>query len=150
MSEHIDNMKKHDNYRQQMGRLRRAMNSQFYLEAIFIEYAIIEDRVESVLRHTGVFRPEKHNMLNKKLNRLSELQRNKTGLARKYFSDELLESIHAWKSDRNTMIHALLKQDIHTEDLKAIAERGQTIVKTLCSKVTSYNRALERLAEKEN
>lgn len=62
---------------------------------------------------------------------------------------EQIESIHEWKNERNTMIHALLKQSIHTGDLQDIAERGQTLVKTLCSKVSSYNRALERLAEKE-
>ena len=146
----VDNMQKYANYKEQMGRLKKALNSQFYLEAIFIEYAILEDRVESMLRHSGVFRPDKHNTLNKKLNRLSELQRNKTGLAKKYFTEDLLSAIHDWKNERNIMIHALLKQSLHTEDLQAIAERGQALVKTVSSKVSSYNRALDRAAKKED
>ncbi len=36
----ISNIQKYENYREQMGRLKRALNSHFYLEAIFIEYAI--------------------------------------------------------------------------------------------------------------
>ena len=140
-----DNMQKYENYKEQMTRLKKALTSGFYLEAIAIEYAIIEDRVESVLRHTGVFNPEKHNTLNKKLNRLSELQRNKKGLVRKYLSEELLQSIYTWKDERNPMAHALLKLHLHTEDLQSIALTGKTLVDMLSTKVRSYNKALERL-----
>ncbi len=144
-----DNYQKYNNYKEQMTRLKRAMKAQFYLEAIAIEYAIIEDRIESALRHSGVFRPDKHNMLNRKLNRLAELQRNKNGLAKKYFSDELIQEIHSWKNERNPMTHALLNLQLHTEDLQDIAERGEILLKKVNSKVSSYNRALDRLAEKE-
>ena len=65
MEQYIDNMQKYENYKEQMRRLKKALKEQFYLEAISIEYAIIEDRIESVLRHTGVFNPEKHNMKGK-------------------------------------------------------------------------------------
>ena len=65
MDTHIDNMQKYANYREQFGRLKKAINNNFYLEAIFIEYAIIEDRLESILRHSGKLNPEKHNQLNK-------------------------------------------------------------------------------------
>ena len=140
----LDNREKYGNYKEQMGRLKKAMNSGFYIEAIAIEYAVIEDRMESILRHSNKYNPDKHNTLNKKLNRVSELQRNKTGLLRKYISEELIEEIHEWKNNRNPIVHALLKLNLSTEDLKCIAEKGQSIVKTLCSKVTSYNRALEK------
>ena len=46
-----DNLQKHENYREQFVRLKKALTSKFYLEAIFIEYSIIEDRTESILRH---------------------------------------------------------------------------------------------------
>ncbi len=142
-----DNMQKYNNYKEQMGRLKKAISSEFYLEAISIEYAIVEDRVTSALRHAGKFNPEKHNTLNKKLNRLKEMQRAKTGkkpLLRNYISDDLLSSIDTWKSERNTLIHALLSQSLHTEDLREEARQGLEIVKTLNSKVSSWNRALDR------
>ena len=43
-----------------------------------------------------------------------------------------------------------MKQDLHTEDLSAVALDGQALVKTLCSKTSLYNRALKRQANKEN
>ena len=137
-------MEKYGNYKEQMGRLKKAMDNHFLLEALFIEYAIMEDRCESLLRHSGVFNPEKHDTINKKLNRIAELVRNKKSLIRKYISAELIEEIKGWKEERNRLIHALMKQSLTSEELEQIAAQGQQIVKTLCSKTTSYKRALER------
>ena len=49
----MDNNQKYNNYREQFKRLDRSLKNEFYLEALFIEYAIIEDRTESVLKHAG-------------------------------------------------------------------------------------------------
>ena len=38
------NVQKHNNYTEQFKRLKKALGSGFNLEAIFIEYTIIEDR----------------------------------------------------------------------------------------------------------
>lgn len=151
MPEITDNMQKYENYREQMGRLKRAMDARFFLEAIFIEYAILEDRLESVLRHSGRWRPKPDEAVSiyRKVKLVEKLAEQKNSPAKKYFSRELLDSILAWKDDRNTMIHALLKQNIHSEDLQSIAEKGHEIIKALCSKARSYNRTLDRLAEKE-
>ena len=149
MGSAIDNMQKYSNYKEQMGRLKKALKERFYLEAISIEYAILEDRIESVLRHSGVFHPDKHNMLNKKLNKLTEMQRNKTGLVKKYFSEELINEIHTWKNERNPMTHALLNLQLHTEDLADIALRGEALIKKVSNKVSLYNRALERQTDKQ-
>ena len=97
MTHEIDNMQKYANYKEQFGRLKKALSYKFYLEAIFIEYAIIKDRFESVLRHSGKFNPERHNSLNAKLKRIEEMQREKRGLTRKYFSDEIIEEVSVWK-----------------------------------------------------
>lgn len=50
MEQITDNMQKYANYKEQMGRLSKALTQGFFLEAIFIEYAILEDRLESILR----------------------------------------------------------------------------------------------------
>ena len=47
------NIQKQLNYREQFKRLDKALNNNFYLEALFIEYAIMEDRTESILRYEG-------------------------------------------------------------------------------------------------
>ena len=117
MNTTIDNMQKYTNYREQMGRLNKAIRNGFFLEAIFIEYAILEDRIESVLRHSGKFNPDRHRTLNSKLRRMEEMQRAKKELLRKYISDELIASITEWKEERNRLIHALMKQNLHTEEI---------------------------------
>ncbi len=143
----IDNMQKYENYKAQMGRLNRAIKEHFYLEALFIEYAVMEDRLESILTHAGVFREDKHDTISKKLRRLEALcQSDKT--AAKYFSNELQARIIAWKENRNRFIHSLMKQVFTGEELEVIVLEGLDIVKTLSSKSTSYRRMLERNAGK--
>lgn len=145
MTYEIDNIQKYANYKEQFGRLKKALSYKFYLEAIFIEYAIIEDRFESVLRHSGKFNPERHNSLNSKLKRIKEMQREKKGIIRKYFSEEIIEEVSVWKEDRNKLIHALMKQSIHTEDLESVALKGQEMAKTISNKTKIYNNALKKL-----
>ena len=142
----ITNMKKYENYKEQMGRLKRALSSHFYLEAIFIEYAMLEDRLESALRHAGRWnpKPDAHISIDRKITLVEKMAEQKRSLAQKYFSLELTQGIRDWKERRNKMIHALLKQSIHSEDLLDIAENGQELVKILCSKTTSFNRAIEK------
>ena len=149
MDVQIDNMQKYANYREQFGRLKRALGNSFYLEAIFIEYAIIEDRFESVLRHSGKFNPKRHNSLNTKLSRIKEMQREKSGIVRKYFSDDMIQDVMTWKEDRNQLIHALMKQSLHTEELQMVALKGQSIAKTVSSKTQSYNKAMLKLSKEQ-
>lgn len=146
MEQITDSMQKYANYKEQMGRLKKALANQFYLEAIFIEYAILEDRLESVLRHSGKWNPKPDTFvsLDAKRKKIAKMAEERKSLAHKYFSVELTDSIQVWTVDRNQIIHALMKKSLHTEDLRQIAERGQTLVKMLCNKTALYNRACER------
>lgn len=65
------NMQKYANYKEQSKRLNRAMSNEFYLEALFIEFAIIEDRVDSVLRYEdNQIKSDKFVSIDKKLCKL--------------------------------------------------------------------------------
>ena len=146
MDKAIDNQQKYENYKEQTTRLKKAINSCFYLEAIFIEYAIIEDRLESALRHSGVKMGDgKFATLNSKLKKVENIAREKKSVAHRYFKTELIERVEKWKEERNRLIHALMKQALTTERLKNLAEEGQNIVKTLCSITSSYNRKINKL-----
>ncbi len=94
-----------------------------------------------------MFRADKHNTITKKLRRLEALIQSDK-LAKKYFSQELIQSIFEWKEKRNRFIHALMKQVFTGEELEEIILEGQAIVKTMSSKSTSYKRSLGR-ARKE-
>lgn len=150
MVQQADNMQKYLNYKEQMGRLKKAIANSFYLEAIFIEYAI--DRLESILRHSGKWnpKPDQHVSIEKKIRMVEKLAEEKKGLARKYFDDQLFVDLKEWKDERNRLIHALMKQSLHTEDLKVVVERGQALVKHLNNKSSLYNRSIEKKQEQEH
>ena len=93
---------------------------------------------------------DKHNSLNSKLRKVKDMQREKKSLIKKYLTDELIEKISVWKEDRNRLIHALMKQSLHTEDLEKIASEGQQLAKMLSNKVKSYNNAIAKQNREEN
>lgn len=148
-----ENLIKYENFRQQMPRLKRALGSHFYLEAIFIAYAILEERTEAILRYTEDLPKVKEGTwlsLERKVKKIEKLAENKKSLARKYFGkDTLLQELLSWKEERNKIIHALMKRNNSTEELSAIAVEGERLVKELNRRSQQYRRALARAAEKE-
>ena len=146
----INNLQKHENYREQFVRLKKALASGFYLEAIFIEYTIIEDRTESIIRHAGKWDAYLKKLkgreptLNSKTNYIKLQANSGDKLLKKYFPDTLLDEILAWKEERNRLIHALLKQVLTNEEISEIAHTGERLTKEIRSRATNFSRAVER------
>ena len=146
----IDNQQKYENYREQFQRLNKALANGFNLEAMFIEYAIMEDRTESILHHAELWdayiksRKGRAPTINSKVQYIQKRAENKKDLLHRYFSDDLLERVLAWKEERNRLIHALLKQQLEHNEISELAAKGNELVKALRSKSGSYNRAIEK------
>ena len=144
------NVQKYENYREQFTRLKKALDSKFFLEAIFIEYTIIEDRTESILRHAGKWeayikkRGSREATLNSKVTYINGQVTSGDKVFKKYFSDSLLQNILEWKETRNQLIHALLKQNLTTEYLTDIAYQGEELTKILRNRTNSFNKAIKR------
>lgn len=151
----ITNTQKQENYREQFVRLKRALDNSFYLEALFIEYAIIEDRTRSILIHAGKYdaylkkRGRYPETLDSKIKYIQGFAAEKKSLLNKYFGDSTLADILVWKEDRNRLIHALLNQSLTTEILESTAAQGDALCKTLRNRATSYKKALAARAKKE-
>ena len=130
-----------------MQRLKKAIGSDFYLEAIFIEYAVMEDRLESIIRHSGQwnYKDGSYVSIEIKIKKVAKIAEEKRSVAHRYFTPELTDAITEWKERRNKLIHALMKQQLSTEELRNVAEDGYSLVKKLCSKSTSYKRKLASL-----
>lgn len=149
----IDNQKKYENYKEQFRRLNKALTNGFNLEAIFIEYAIMEDRTESILRHTGHWeeylqtRRDGMPTINSKIKFIQRKAAQKKHILNKYFSDDLLSRVIVWKDKRNPLIHALLKQQLAHNELKELAEQGNELVKCLRTRTGSLNRAIDKLQQ---
>ncbi len=143
-----DNMLKYENYKEQNKRLTKALQNEFYLEAVFIEYAIMEDRTESILRYEGnTINSNGFVSIDRKITKIEKIAENKKGLARKYFTIEFMEQIRTWKNKRNGLIHALIKKNTTTQELIDLAEEGRQITKELCRLSTNYKRAVIRQAK---
>ena len=146
----IDNQQKYENYKEQFKRLNKALVNGFNLEAMFIEYAIMEDRTESILRHAGYWdaylkkRGNRDATINSKISYIQGKVNAGDKLLRKHFSDDLLDRILVWKEERNRLIHALLKQQFAHDEISELATKGNELVKALRSRSSSYNRALEK------
>jgi hypothetical protein len=69
---------------------------------------------------------------------------NKRDVMHRYFSDDLLNQVLAWKEERNRLIHALLKQQFEHNEIGVFATQGNELVKALRSRSGSYNRAVEK------
>lgn len=146
-----ENMLKYENYKEQNTRLKKAMDNKFYLEAVFIEYAIMEDRTESILRYeNSTINSKGFVSINQKISKIEKLIENKKGLPGKYFTVEFMEQIREWKNRRNALIHALIKKNTTTQELIDLAEEGRQITKDLCRLSTNYKRAVKRLEDKKN
>ena len=149
------NMQKYHNYQTQFSRLNKALKAEFYLEAIFIAYAIIEDRTESILRHTGKWeayeksRKGRNLNLDSKIRYIQKIAEEKKSLANRYLADGTLQRIWEWKEDRNRMIHALLKQSLGDDELATLANTGSELAKNLRTKSANLNRAIQKAAEEE-
>ena len=151
-----DNQLKYENYKEQFTRLKSALNSGFNLEAMFIEYAIMEDRTESILRHADKWdaylksRKGRDPNIDSKVKYIQKLAENRKDLLHRYFSDDLLNRILEWKEDRNRLIHALLKQQLEHNEIRTLAEQGKQLVDDLRKRAGNYNRAIERRKEKNH
>ena len=149
------NMQKYRNYQNQFSRLDKALKAEFYLEAIFIAYAIIEDRTESILRHTGKWeayeksRRGRNATLDSKITYIQKMAEEKKSLCNKYLADGTLQRIREWKEERNRMIHALLKQKLADDELAALAQTGSVLARNLRTKTSNLNRAIQRATNNE-
>lgn len=145
----ISNQQKQANYTEQFRRLKLALKNGFNLEAMFIEYAILEDRTESILRHGGYWdaylkkRKGKDPTISTKISYIQGKANADDKLLSKYFSDDLLDRVLAWKDERNRLIHALLKQQLTEEEVLRIASDGNDLVRTLRTRSSAYNKALD-------
>ena len=145
------NMVKYEIYKTMHENLTKAMRSGFYYEAIFIEYAILEDRTTSVLLHAGhpVTDRGGHPLkLSKKIGILKAKEPFTTSAVRKRLPYELLEEADAWRDARNTLIHDLANTPYDSELVKAVAAQGELLCKAISNKVKNVNRYFEKLKAK--
>ncbi|MBQ9242495.1 MAG: hypothetical protein IJ165_04630 [Proteobacteria bacterium] len=153
----LTNMDIYENYKTQYERLKVALDHAFYLEAAFIEYAIIEDRTASILAYEGNHRSKYEKLgLGQKLRKIKNCANQKTSdrpWISTYFSDEhsnkLMDRIATWKDEfRNRVTHNLMRIRTTTEYLKKYAEKGEALCKELNNLTNNYKSRVKNNAPK--
>ena len=150
-----ENQLKYENYREQFKRLNSALSNGFNLEAMFIEYALMEDRTESILRHADKWeaylksRKGREPNIDSKIKYIQKLAENLKDILHKYFSDDMLINLLNWKDERNRLIHALQKQQLEHNEVSEQAAQGKQLVDELRNRANKYNRAIDRKRAKD-
>lgn len=144
----MTNKEKNEQYMVLMSRLKRAIEGEFYYEAIFIEYAILEDRAESLLKHAKLPLYDEYDRplnLNSKLNTIKHSSKfNMDDYVKKHITRDLISNIHNWKNRRNTLIHDLVESNYYDEQIMDIALDGYEIIKLLNSKSALVNKYFDK------
>lgn len=145
------NLEKQSIYADLKTKLTRAMRAKFYYEAIFIEYAIVEDRCRSVLHHAGLPYQNKSGediSLSKKLNKIeSGLPAFASDYVKKRLTPEFIREIRTWKDRRDNLTHKRADVRYGHEDIEEIAVAGREIVRVLENKVKSVNNYFDKMKE---
>lgn len=137
----MTNYEKRDRYAELNEILDRAIEQEFYYEAIFIEHAILEDRVISLFKHADLRMSFK---LGEKIGVLKSYKIFKDEYISKHIDMELLEQIDNWKDKRNKLVHGLVESTYGTEVVKQVALEGKTLIRKFASKTTLVTRYLDK------
>lgn len=148
--ENMKNEEKRNKYANLMGKLKKATNNEYYYEAIFIEYAILEDRTESMLKHARIkYKDNKDRSfkISKKLNMLKDRKEFQDKYIKKHMNNDLLEKIYNWKNKRDKLMHDIVNLEYENEDIKNIALEGECLVIRLNNKSKLINNFLDKQLE---
>ncbi len=115
-------MSKRSHYETFIGRLDLAVSGGHFLEASWYAYAVLEDRLLSLLRGSGGVNDRKGKPFRPLGNKLRELQERSA-------SDDVLRAhfeftrLHAWKVRRDELMHAMADASKSVEEIDGEARR---------------------------
>lgn len=142
----MNNFEKRDRYALLNENLDKALENEFYYEAIFIEHAILEDRIESLLRHAKVEYPIK-SLLGAKITYIETDKKFKEEYVIKHIDNELMQEIRDWKKSRNDLVHDLVNCPYGDEDVKDIALVGKNVIRKFAGKTTLVNKYFDKVLQ---
>lgn len=144
----MNNKEKQNQYAILMSKLKRATKYENYYEAIFIEYAILEDRASSILKHAKVnVKTKKKNGpdLFNKLNAIKIDKKFDNEYRRKHLPDEYLDEIQNWRQKRNTFVHNLIETKYNSKEVKKIALEGECYATKFSNKSSLLNKHYDKI-----
>lgn len=143
----ITNNEKKELYAILKTKLKIAMQQGFFLEALMLEYAIVEDRLTSVLISSDIpviKKNGKNKGIQEKLDDIKKAMIKEQFPIKNRITPEKIAAITAWKNERNTMVHERCSHIYNSEEVQSLAIRGEEIVK----QATNFARNVKRAKQK--
>ena len=132
-------------------RCKFAIENKFYMEAILMEYAAIESRLEVMLGVLGLpcnkfidNSQRKSINISHRVNCVNYLRKNSIVFDNTKLSKSFFEKLSKWLGKRNEYIHGLYKNEIiyntRIKDAKTFAEHGYVYCRLLYNEVNRLKR----------
>ncbi|MFJ2527489.1 hypothetical protein [Pseudomonas helmanticensis] len=122
-------------YSELLARMDEAIKEEYFLEANWIAYSILEDRLTSILKESGGGH-EKIRMLGPKLIEIKARSIDNLNMRKAFFGDMFIK-VELWKNKRNELMHAMADESKTTAqidtDSMTLAIEGNEITRTLCA-----------------
>lgn len=141
------NTQKYETYKSIHESLSKALRNEFYYEAIFLEYAILEDRLVSVLKYAGIpytYKNGRDISITDKLKKIESQEELSNKFCRDRLTKELIQECRDWTEERNDLIHHLANLPYDSELVKKVAVEGNDLVKKVKNKTASVITYLKR------
>ena len=126
-------------YKNLIKQIDDALENEYYFEASWIAYAILEDRLISILKKSGGANNAKGNeirMMGPKIEQINERISDCLNL-RKALMPDMLEGLKNWKNNRDRLMHAMANEDLSISEIEELAKdlaiTGRKWVSQLCS-----------------
>ena len=140
--EKVKNYKKQAKYAELMKRLSKALKEEFYYEAIFIEYALFEDRTSSLLRHSGISTLDDNGRDLGLLDKIKLIKRHSifnNEYVKKHELFSILDEVNLWRKTRNDLMHDLAEDECSIDEIRKFAVQGDILVSKLNNKSRLIN-----------
>ena len=129
--------------------LKIAMEHRFFLEAVMIEYSIVEDRMRAILdlleiKH--ITKQGRDDGLSKKISNVEKEIDSQAGLAKK-LDRSLLDDIRKWVEIRDRLVHRSCIISYHSEEIEQCAADGEKLLKQIdnaSGRVATYVKNLKQ------
>ena len=119
-----------------------ALETKFYLEASAICFAVIEERLRSVLIKTKKREIGGKHKIDSCIKQLKNLRKTEP-LIDKFFTVAFLNEINRWKNERNDITHELIENDVDEIKLEENAKQGRKIVRVLNALIMRWKKEIQ-------
>ena len=145
----ITNEEKRQVYSVLKTKLKIALQQEFYLEALLLEYAIVEDRLSSILRSSNLVYLKNDGteiFIKQKTKKIRNAHECKRFPIYKKVPMELMDEIEDWLSVRNDLVHKSCTRVYNSEEVADCATVGNDLVRRISNTARNLKRAAEKAA----